>query len=90
MPELDSNQVPTPQQAYADAALALELIGAFFAQQIDAGAAVHGEVAALIRTSMHRVADRLPLQSQHIQQRGAGMIGRLPGEWASGDWQEPA
>lgn len=85
-----SDFIPTTEEAAADAALALELFGQFLAQQIDTGATDFATAAAFIRTSAHAVADRMPLQSQQIQGRGAEMIGRLPGEWAAGDWQEPA
>lgn len=84
--------VPTTQQVAADAALALELIGTFYANQIDAGAVLHGEVAAHIRACADAVAQRLPYAADQLGTRAEAMIAKLPAGWAEGDgdWVEPA
>lgn len=78
--------------ARADAALALELVGRFFANQIDAGAVLREEIARHIAACAETVAERHPDAAAHLEQRAAEIVARLPAGWAEGDdeWQEPA
>jgi hypothetical protein len=91
MPEITPER--SLSEIQADAALALELVGRFFAGQIDAGAVLQAEIAAHITSCADAVADRMPLVSHHIAEQAHAMIARLPAGWAEGDdpeWQEPA
>lgn len=80
------------ENAAADAALALQLVGEFFAGQIDAGAVLRHEIAAVISVAADKVADENPAIGPRAQASAQEMIRRLPAGWADGDteWREPA
>lgn len=71
--------------AAADAALALEIVGRFFAQQIDAGAVLRGEIAAHVRSCAEAVALREPHLAVRVDAQATLLIASLPAGWAEGD-----
>lgn len=78
--------------AAADAALGLELVRAFFANQIDAGAVLREEIARHVRACAQTVGERTPELGPRAEIEAERLIATLPAGWAEGDeeWQEPA
>lgn len=82
----------TPQYAtQAELAFIRELLGDFYATQIDAGAVLRDEIAAHIRAAADRAARAHPYASHTVEAAAAAMIAALPEGYASGEnWQDPA
>ncbi len=72
-------------RAAADAALAIELVGQFFGNQIDAGAVLREEIAAHIQVCAERVGARQPAFADRAALEAAEMIARLPSGWHDGE-----
>ena len=78
--------------AAADAALALELVARFFANQIDAGAVMREEIARHVHDCADAVGERYPALANRAQLQAVRIVDALPAGWAEGDddWREPA
>ena len=81
-------------RAAAEAALALEILRGFFAQQIDAGAVEREEVARQIDAAAARLTEgeRDRKFTTYVTRAAHNFAATLPAGWAEGDsdWQEPA